>query len=188
MDNPDPTHFRYLYKHASLNHLLAAPSTSACAEDGDGLLVVLRQVATGTGQQPEPPLPIPSTEPQSAEDLEINMETRNVLAYVGGYLVRKTRLSCDGCKTALVKKSSMPLADTETFTALKSYTAISSSDVGSLLRPANDCDAFIVACYKQFKAHAESMLLETQICKRLVSCTVAMSETQRLAQPGGVEV
>ena len=44
------------------------------------------------------------------------------------------------------------------------------------------CDAFIIACYKQFKAHTESMLLDTQICKRLVSCTVAMSETQRLAQ------
>ena len=76
----------------------------------------------------------------------------------------------------------MPLADTETFTALKSYTAIRPGDVGSLLRPTEDCDAFIVACYKLFNLRAESMLLETQICKRLVSCIMALGETQRLAQ------
>ena len=112
------------------------------------------------------------------------METRNVLSYVERYLVRKARLSCSGCRTALLKEATVPLADVETFIALKSYTAITPNDAGSLLRPKEECDACIVACYKQFKqqVQTESVLLESSLCKRLVNCVMAMSEAQHLTQ------
>ena len=184
MDNPDPTHFRHLYKHASLNNLLASPTTSSCAEDGDGLLAVLRQVTNGANDEQEPVQSRPASimEPDCEDHLEISLETRNILTYVTGNLLCKAKLSCCGCKTTLTKDATMPLADTETFTALKSYTAISPGEVGSLLRPTEDCDAFIVACYRTFKVRAKSMVLETKICERLVNCALAKDEAQRLAQ------
>ena len=189
MDNPDPIHFRHLYKHASLNHLLSAPTTSSCADDGDGLVAVLRRVAmetsVETSENPEsapPPLSGPSTESQLETQPQVPMNIRNVLSYVGGYLLRTARLGCEACKEVLLKEAGMPLADNETFMALKSYTAIKPSEVGSLLRPSEDCDAFFVACYRQYEIQAGKILLEARICERLVRCALATSEAQHLAR------
>ena len=76
----------------------------------------------------------------------------------------------------------MPLVDSEIFTALKSYTSISTTDAGSLLRPTAHCDAFIIACHQQFRAQAEHFFQEAQICKRLVSCALETKYARQLAQ------
>ena len=183
-DSPDPIHFRHLYKHASLNDLLLVPATSNCADDGDRLLAVLRQVTMETKEQPGtvPPPPSLNTPSGAAGNCPVEMETRNVLTYVCGYLLRTARIRCDRCKAVVIKQEAMPLVDSEIFTALKSYTSISTTDVGSLLRPTEDCDAFIIACHQQFRAQAEHFFQEAQICKRLVSCALETKEARQLAQ------
>ena len=109
MDNPDPTHFRHLYKHASLTNLLAAPTTASCEADEDGLLAVLRQVAAGTSEQPEPapPLPVTSMEPHH---LEIPMTTHNVLSYVGGiwYVRLKSTVMSAGALSSRTQRCRWP--------------------------------------------------------------------------------
>ena len=49
--------------------------------------------------------PVSRVETQPVDGIEIPMETRNVISYVGGYLVRKARLNCSGCKTTLLKEA-----------------------------------------------------------------------------------
>ena len=111
-----------------------APTTSYCAEDGFGLLAT---EADGNRDHRSPSQhslcqrPVP----QPVDGMEIPMETSNVPSYTGGVLVLKARLSCSGCRTTLLKKATVPLADVETSIALKSYTAIMPNDAGSLLRP-----------------------------------------------------
>ena len=178
MDNPNPVQFRQLYKHALLNRLIAAPMAGNCADDGDTLLAALRRVAAEQQQAPAPSLPAP--DPGSVPLPQLSKVQRNLLTYLSGYLIRQARVNCNRCRKLLNKQKTMALTDEEAFTALKSYTAVSEDDVGSLLRPTKRCSAFVKACYAVFTCHAEAMTMQSGICQRLVSCAMARREGRRL--------
>lgn len=136
-DVPDASQFRTAYRKAVLTRVLTPPASANCEADGDHFLEVLSSVASRVSR------PLPATrvtftrEPGMIDDVEVDEVTENCIAYVGGYLVRKSQDQhrCKECLDALTLPSSVVGSRRAVLSGLKSFTGRCVLDVGSLLQP-----------------------------------------------------
>lgn len=179
MDNPDPTQFRYAYKHTVLNAMMTAPNTANCEADGDGLLAALKEVASCT-EPSHRPTPAPNGTPPSTRRAPVDPITENCIGYVAGYLVHSADVHCSGCTAVLVKGSNVASMASETLAALKSHTSLTSLDVGSLKLPTPAYAAFVTECYAAFNELAPSMILDSGLCEKLVKGMLGSKQAEVL--------
>ena len=182
MDNPDPTQFRYAYKHAVVNSLLVAPQTANCEADSDGLITGLGMIAAQADQaSPKMSLLQCAPEPEVVYDVPVDAVTANCLTYVAGYLAHKANVGCSECINALVRNTAVVEGQADVLTALKAHTGVSKCDAGSLKLPTPALLDFITECYVSISVHVRSMIFEVGIRERLVRCMLASDPAALLA-------
>ena len=183
-DVPDASQFRTAYRKAVLTRVLTPPASANCEADGDHFLEVLSSVASRVSR------PVPATrvtftrEPGMIDDVEVDEVTENCIAYVGGYLVRKSQDQhrCKECRDALTLPSSVVGSRRAVLSGLKSFTGRCVLDVGSLLQPTDLFFLFLVHTYVITQSQAPTIMQECGIARRIIECALATREAAQLSR------
>ena len=148
--NPTPSEFAYAYRALSTNLLLTPVKSANCTSDTDSLLVSLGALANEKKKrkrdvEAEEQLEEPSakrvklTNPEVVSIADfIPMEVSNIIAYIGGYVLRKR--ACGDCR--LTKASGNVVTDADLFCPVKAYEREKSA-FGSLSVPSDHCRKYL---------------------------------------------
>ena len=181
-DSPDPTQFRHAYRKVTASRILTAPVTANCEADGDSLLSALSSVARRVSEPVSSVRVSYSAGPCVVDEVQVDVGTKNCIAYVGGYLARKCLEShpCDVCRSAICSPGRVVGDARDILTGLKSFTGVNDTDVGSLVRPTDEFYNLVMECYITTQSQAPTILQESGIARRIIECVVHSAEATRL--------
>ena len=182
-DVPDASQFRMAYRKAVLTRVLAPPASANCEADGDRFMEVLSSVASRVSR-PVPAARVTYTSaPAVIDEVVVDEVVENCIAYVGGYLVRKSQDDhcCNECLSVLTLPSSVVGSRRAVLSGLNSFTGRCVSDVGSLLQPTDLFFLFLVHTYVIAQSQAPTILQECGIARRIVECALDTREAEHLS-------
>eukprot|EP00794_Sanderia_malayensis_P008345 gene8345-9246_t len=138
-DNPTPVQFIQAYRKLFHTNLLSVVSGN-CEQDKDVLMVTLQ----GLGQRknifetvvPTKPIQIISTD-YASEGIQRRLVQSNAVAYMAGYLLRKTYEKHKCCKCSVLSTKNFDCSE-NTFISLKAFDT-DSSMFGGLVAPSEIC-------------------------------------------------
>jgi hypothetical protein len=109
-ERPDAQQFRAAFRQLAVQMLLVQSSKSNCIPDLDQILTDLKALMAAQSVAPPPavadsvPAPV-----RSSAQLSCSLPCTNAIAYIAGYLLRRTSLhECHKCSFALSRPSPMP--------------------------------------------------------------------------------
>ena len=185
-NRPGPTQFRQAYRKATARRILTSPATANCEADGDNLLGILSSVARRVSQPASSVRVVyAAEEPWAVSEVLLDAAAENCLSYVAGYLTRISLEShnCEQCRSAMCRPERAIGSQRETLTAPKSFTGVGSSDVGSLLLPTDVFFDLDRECYVTTQVQVSTLLTDSGIARRTVSCVMQSCEANILYSP-----
>ena len=175
-DNPNAEQFRGAFRSIIVQQLLVPSSSSNCQVDLDKVLLDISSLSKRTDERIH--------EPNNAENVPVATETiglfnfvsnendqiptKNVTAYVSGYLLRKVGVTCESCKSMLIEQSVPANNELYMFIKEKAY-----KEQGTLVYPSEKMIEMLFEIEQYYQINIPNVLHLNNVMHRLfniVSC------------------
>ena len=170
IDKPDAQQFQSAFKYVVANKLFIQSNSSNCQVDNDRLLLDISQVTIAKYLKPTVAnVPAPcNTDVTSVMKPSLSIETKNVVTYMAGYLLRKIPVNeCGECTNQLLIEKPLFNEDEQRYEFVKNKSL---KEIGSLLYPTPCFVSFIEDLESTFNATFEFITHMPSILERLCKC------------------
>ena len=169
-DNPDVQQFQSAFKYVVANKLFMQSTSSNCQVDSDKLLLDISHVAMGKYLKPNVPIvqrPC-GTDIASVMKPALSIETRNIVTYMAGYLLRKIPVNkCSECTSQLLIEKPLANEDDQRYEFVKNKAL---KEIGSLLYPTPCMISFVEDLENTFNTTFEYITHMPSVLGRLCKC------------------